>query len=98
MRFWAKYIVAGVILFVCALPLVAVAWSSGFAKRHGCVLHEGYANPCVVNGTDYGDLLATAFLSGWFMLLTIPLGAATLLVVLGFAAWDVVRARRRNRG
>ena len=79
------------------LPLAAVIWSSTFAARHGCVLNEAGAHPCVVDGVDHGQTLAAAFISGWFMLLTIPAGLALLVLMIVFAVIDLVRARRSGK-
>lgn len=80
-------------LAVCFLPLVAVVASSWFAQWNGCTLHEGFANPCVVNGVDYGDTLSTLFVSGWFMMLTLPV-AFILVIILGVMGLrDLIRRR-----
>ena len=87
-----------IIICVCVAPLAAVAWSSWFADKHGCTLHEGYANPCIVNGHDYADVLYSAFVSGWFMLITIPIGGAALLLLVGLmikSVWKAFRLRIR---
>ncbi|WP_407493223.1 hypothetical protein [Pseudooceanicola sp. MF1-13] len=90
-------IACGVIIFVCLLPVFGVAWSSWFAERHGCTLNEAGAHPCVVNGKDYGDLLAGAFVSGWFMLLTLPVAALTSIVLVLTLIIRWVRNRRTTR-
>ncbi len=95
----ARPVVYGVLLaglLVCLAPLGAVAWSSWFAERHGCTLHEGFLNPCVVGGHDYANTLYSAFVSGWFMLLTLPAGAILLLVLLKMAVVDLYRRWRAS--
>jgi hypothetical protein len=53
-------------------------------------------HPCVINGQDYGHLLYTLGVAGWFMLVTLPLGG------LAGAAWLVAlllhRAKWRKTG
>jgi len=71
-----------VVLILCLMPMFGVMWSSWFADRHGCTLNESGYHPCVVDGEDWGGLLGGAFIAGWFMLLTIPVGALTLLVLI----------------
>jgi len=67
------------------------------ANANGCKVDEGSMHPCVINGKDYGQMLYTLGVMGWFMLLTLPAGA------LAFGVWLVVlllhRAawRKRNR-
>ena len=85
---------ACVALVICLLPVGGVAWSSWFAEKHGCTLNEAGYHPCIVNGKDWGGLLGGAFISGWFMLLTLPLGA---LVLAALAVVTVIRMIRRAR-
>ena len=51
------------------------------ANAAGCRVDEGSVHPCVISGHDYGELLYTLGVMGWFMLITLPAGA------LAFAAW-----------
>ena len=76
------------------LPVGSVWWASSFAKAHGCILHEGNATPCIVDGVDYGDTLYTAFVAGWLMLASLPvalLGLALLAVAL--VLWIIRKVR-----
>ncbi len=92
-------IVLTLVLLVSLTPVVAVIWASRFAARHGCDLHEGFVNPCVVNGTDWGQTLYTAFVSGWFMLVTLPVAALAALGLAGIAVAAVIRhTRARPKG
>lgn len=83
-----RTILAGLGLALIAiglLPVGSVWWASSFAQAHGCTLHEGYANPCIVAGVDHGDRLYSAFVAGWLMLISLPLallGLVLLAVVL----------------
>jgi hypothetical protein len=38
-------------------------------------------HPCIINGQDYGELLYSLGVMGWFMLVTIPGG------LVAFAGW-----------
>ena len=80
---------------LCLTPVFAVLWSSWFAERHGCVLNEAGAHPCVVNGTDWGGTLGAAFVSGWFGLITLPLGAALLAALILVTLARAIRRARR---
>jgi hypothetical protein len=91
----ALYAVLVLGIAICAAPLLSVIWAEAFARRHGCTLHEGFTNPCVVNGHDWGDTLYTAFVAGWLMLLTLPVGAALLLVLIITGGLHMWRRRRR---
>ncbi|WP_375173105.1 hypothetical protein [Pseudooceanicola sp.] len=88
-------ILCAVLILICLMPLFGVLWSSWFANRHGCTLNEAARHPCVVNGTDWGDWLAAAFVSGWFMLLTLPVAALILgaLILVTVIRW-IRRARQ----
>jgi hypothetical protein len=42
---------------------------------------EGSVHPCIIKGHDYGELLYSLGVMGWFMLVTIPGG------LVAFASW-----------
>jgi len=93
------YALALVVILVFALwPQASVAIASYLAEANGYELNEGSINPCVVNGSDIGPGLYTAFVLGWFMLATIPIGAVALVVWLGVLLVHIgLRYSRRNR-
>ena len=79
------YVAAFFAILVFGLwPLASVAISTTIADLNNCTLNEANTHPCMVLGADIGGGLYTAFVLGWFMLATIPLGA------LGLVAWLVV--------
>ena len=83
----------GVIALFAAWPIVSVASAGVIATWNGCTLHEGFVNPCLVNGRDIGETLYSMGVMGWFMLATIPMG------VVAFVAWTigwVIWSRRRR--
>lgn len=71
-----------VILLVAFSPLISVAIAGSIANANGCELHEGYVNPCIVNGEDVGETLYAMGVLGWLMLATIPLGLGAVVVYL----------------
>ena len=71
------------ICLVAGAPLISVMIAGSIASWNGCTLHEGFVNPCVINGRDIGETLYAMGVMGWFMLVTIPLGA------LAFIAWTL---------
>ena len=93
---WYAVVLVLVLLFAAA-PIISVLVSSAIAEAHGCVLNEGGANPCVINGKDYGETLVTMFLLGWLMFLTLPAGALAFLLwlVVLIVHW-VARSRRAH--
>ena len=84
-----------IVLFAAA-PIISVVISSWIAQANGCVLNEGGVNPCVINGTDWGETLTTMFVFGWLTFLTAPLGAIALLIWLIALVLHVVAHRRRR--
>ena len=52
-------------------PFVSVALAGLIAEWNGCVLHEGFAGPCIVFGTDIGGVLYTMTVMGWLMLISL---------------------------
>ncbi|MBV1868457.1 MAG: hypothetical protein KUG69_11215 [Marinosulfonomonas sp.] len=90
------YVILWIVVLICSLPLLGIVWSSWFAGKHGCTLNEANYHPCIVNGTDWGHSLGAAFISGWYGLITIPVGAATLLVIATMMVFGWIK-KRRNR-
>ena len=81
----------GILLFAAAPILVAVI--SGYAAQAlGCRVDEGSNHPCMILGLDWGSFFYFLFVSGWFSLLTVPLGA---LVLAGLTIFLAVRRIRR---
>ena len=91
------YPVLGIGSLLCLAPLFGILWSSWFAERHGCTLHEGFVNPCVVNGTDHGPTLYSAFVSGWFLMLTGPIALVLLGILIALVLLDWLNRRKRRR-
>ena len=86
------------VILVSLLPLGFALGAAWLAEAHGCDLHEGFVNPCVIAGADRGEALYTVFVSGWFALLTLPLGLGALVTLLLLLAVDLIRRRRRRGG
>ena len=93
-RFRGLLVGYGVIALAAGWPILSVIIAGTIASWKGCTLHEGFVNPCVVNGRDVGETLYAMGVMGWFMLATIPLGASA------FVLWTLIwlwRDRRRER-
>jgi hypothetical protein len=94
---WILYgIVAALIALFALAPIFSIMLCGVIANAYGCKVDEGSVHPCIIHGHDYGHLLYTLGVSGWFMLVTLPAGA------LAGAVWLVVfilhRARWRKTG
>lgn len=83
-----------VVILVCLLPLAAVFLSSWVADANGCTLNEASTHPCIVAGRDVGELLAFGFVSGWFMLVTLPVAFVLTVVLLVRVVRNAIRRRR----
>jgi hypothetical protein len=96
-RWIVMFLLLVVILLIAAAPLISVTVAGWIAESHGCTLHEGFVNPCIVDGEDMGDTLYTMFVMGWFMLVTLPAGLVALLVWIIVAVTLLIAGRRRRK-
>ncbi|MDX2257293.1 MAG: hypothetical protein NW205_00095 [Hyphomicrobiaceae bacterium] len=94
MMFWFRVGVIVAVLLALA-PLICVVIAGTIADAHGCRLHEGFVNPCMISGEDWGKALYTMAVMGWFAIATLPLGAMAIVVWL--VVEIVVAVRRRGR-
>lgn len=69
------------------LPFLLAYTAHTLAARHGCTLHGGYANPCVIDGEDWGQTLYGWGVMAWFIMLTWPLMLASLVGWPAYGAW-----------
>jgi hypothetical protein len=93
---WVYTLALALILLVALAPLISVMIAGTIAEANGCTLHEGFVNPCLVNGTDMGETLYAMGVMGWFMLATIPLGAMALVAWLVILVIHLIARRRRR--
>jgi hypothetical protein len=87
-----------VILLLGASPVIGAIVAGSIAEINGCTLHEGFVNPCVINGKDWGQDLYMFGTLSFLAIGTIPiaLGVAAiyLLIVIIIA---IIQATRRRR-
>lgn len=84
------------ILLAALSPLIATAIAGRIADANGCELHEGFVNPCVIDGVDRGQDLYTTAMLGWLAIATVPIGlAAAAVYLLVVVAVALVRRNRR---
>jgi hypothetical protein len=86
------------ILLAGLSPLIVSLSAGAIANANGCTLHEGFVNPCVINGKDWGETLYTMGVLGWIALGTLPiaLGAAFLYLVIVIVVAIILGNRRRK--
>jgi hypothetical protein len=77
-----------VLTVLMAVPLLNVVIAGTIATQMGCRLDEAGTYPCIVLGIDIGPLLAVMSVSGWLMLVTLPVLAFLLPVwcIIGIRA------------
>lgn len=88
-------ILTALAILACLSPMISVAIAGYIASSHGCTLHEGFPNPCVINGTDYGETLYTMGVLGWLMLATMPIAAGLLLLWIVVEVAAFIHRRRK---
>src|SRR5690349_18234005 len=79
---WIYWLVFAFILVFMISPIIPVTLSGMIAEDNDCVVHEGFVNPCIINGVDQGEMLYQMGMMGWFFLATAPLGLIALAVWL----------------
>ena len=95
MKSRTKSIVYGIILLWMFWPLIPAIVAGVIAASRGCKLDEGNVHPCIVFGTDIGELLYTMGVIGLFGIGTFPSGILAL-VVFTVIVWLCKRAAERN--
>jgi uncharacterized membrane protein YhaH (DUF805 family) len=96
-RLWYAVLYLLVLFVIGLAPILSVMTASVIANWAGCELHEGFANPCIIGGTEYGELLYSMAVVGWFALITLPLAALSfiaLIIVLAVIMFRRLRSRQ----
>src|SRR5438046_10589764 len=92
---WLWYLLALFVIGAFAFaPIGSVMLCAAIANAYGCKVDEGSVHPCIINGHDYGELLYSLGVMGWFMLVTIPSGLVAFVswlffLMLPVAAWRI---------
>lgn len=76
------------IILAAGFPLLLVVAASFFAEKHGCILNEAGAHPCIIGSTDYGELFSMMFVFGWLMLVSLPGGFFALIWLTYVTVYD----------
>ncbi len=62
------------ILFFALSPTLPGLMLVPITLIYGCEVNEGGYHPCVILGTDMGHIFYDLLVTGWFSLLTVPMG------------------------
>lgn len=81
-----------VVLFVLFLPFFIVLTVYGISGIFGCAISEA-GGACLIMGADYGSSLSRLSVTGWYMLITLPI--AVCIFVLWLLVEFFVRKRAR---
>jgi len=96
---WGLYVAAlAVIVILSGFPLFSVILTYLIADANGCSVNEAFVQPCVVMGTDLGEMLYTMGVMGWLMLVTLPFGMLAFPVWLVFLIVHLVAHNRAQSG
>ena len=84
------------ILLLGASPVIVAIIAGTIADANGCTLHEGFVNPCVINGKDWGQDLYALGMLGFFAIGTIPIAltVAAIYLVSVIVVAIILRSRR----
>jgi hypothetical protein len=91
---WFRLLI-GLAVVLALSPVFSVIIASMIASAYGCTLHEGFANPCIIGGQDWGETLYAMAVIGWLALATLPIAA--LMVVIWLVV-EIFMFRRRRSG
>lgn len=93
-KIWWVHITALLLIAAITCGPLSLALGAGWvAEANGCTLHEGFVNPCMIGGRDYGETLYGMGMMGWLAIASIPLGLIMLAayLVIVFIVWLVRR-------
>ncbi len=78
-------------------PVLSVLVAATIANLNDCTLHEGFVNPCVIAGVDWGGALYAMGVMGWLGLVTLPFGLLILLIFALKCIVQFIRHKRKSR-
>jgi hypothetical protein len=81
---------------LCLSPAFILAGVAIVSSACGCQVHEGYANPCIINGRDVGGLFYSLGMRGWLVMATLPVlaGVPALWIAAELIRFLISRAVR----
>ncbi|PLL10992.1 hypothetical protein C0V75_16945 [Tabrizicola sp. TH137] len=85
------YLVLGVLLLLCLLPVLLAAAAVLIARAAGCIPEGMTFTTCRILGTDWAEALTTSLTLHWLGLFTLPIAAALAALLLLLALIDLLR-------
>lgn len=73
-------IIVAFVLLLSFSPIIISLVAGYIANTNNCILHEGFKNPCIINGHDYGETLYRMGVTGWLVFFTVPMGIFLLVI------------------
>ena len=89
------YASLGVLLLLCLAPLLVALAASFLAGPLGCDYIGAEFRNCLLFGVDLSDSLTTAVTLHWLGLVTLPIAALVVVVLLLLGLIDLLRRLRR---
>jgi len=83
-----------VLILIGLAPVFGLGVMSFMAWLGDCRVHEGFAEPCVIAGTDWGETLYALGVGGWLLFLTAPVALAGMVLAIVLALVSLIRRAR----
>lgn len=90
-------IIFGIAAFLCLIPVFLLTGVSLVANHYGCRVHEGFATPCIAGNTDIGESLYALGMSGWLLIVTIPIFSCLAIIWVVVEVINLVRNRMATK-
>jgi hypothetical protein len=90
-------ILFAIAVFLCLIPVFLLTGVSLVANHYGCRVHEGFATPCIAGNTDIGGTLYAFGMSGWLLIVTIPVLACLAVAWIIVEVTNLVRSRMAGK-
>jgi len=88
------WILATLLILTGLSPVIALSVMSLIAAIGGCRVQEGFPEPCMIAGQDWGGALHALGMSGWAFFLTAPIALAGMVLGIGLALAALIRRAR----
>lgn len=93
-RWWL--IPLALVTLLAWLPALLLVIALAASNATGCQVDEAGVHPCLVAGLDIGEALNVFMVSGWFMLVTLPVMAVTAIVWVVLGLYAAIRRLART--